>query len=131
MIKRALSCAALALSAMTVSLAGANSAHAYQYGSFVIHNPSNVTINYQMKWGNDGYQNFSVEPGSWRSHYIELGSDQMIPVPYVRFDFVTWDQSVTYQTYEMDAYGTNFTNDGKDYTFQYTSDGRFLDLFED
>jgi hypothetical protein len=117
---------------MCVSLADAAPAQAaYRYGSFVLNNPSNVTIYYQIKWGNNEWENFSVGPGEWHAHYVDLGPDQMIPVPYVRFDFVTWDDSVTTQTYEVDAYGVDYPSEGKDYTFQYTSDGRFLDLFED
>lgn len=131
MIKPVLSSALLAVAAATASLSSAASSHAYEYGSFVLNNPSNVIIYYQVKWGSGAWENFSVGPGQWHAHYVDLGPDQKVPVPYVRFDFVTWDDSVTHQTYEVDVYGTDVPSEGKDYTFQYTSDGRFLDLFED
>lgn len=52
-------------------------------------------------------------------------------MPLVRFDCVTHDDRVTFMDYELDAYGVDDAEDGKNYSFGYTDDGRFLDLFED
>jgi hypothetical protein len=132
MFKKALASVALGLCILnTTAFAGPNVRTYYEYGSFVLNNPTSETLHYQIKWGDQAWENFDVGPGEWHAHYVDLGADQKIPVPLVRFDCVTHDDRVTFLEYELDAYGVDDAADGKDYSFGYTDDGRFLDLFED
>ena len=77
---------ALALLPLIGSAAFAQDMH---YGAIAIANPTNVTIHYQMKWGEYGtWKSFTLEPGDVGYHAwpYSYANEDRSPIPYVRFD---------------------------------------------
>lgn len=120
--------------------ASARAADPGERGGFVIHNPTGVTIRYQVKWG---------EKGEWKSHTLESGykfehthglNNGKAPPPYVRFDNTGGDGKVTNTVQHM-KFGRRVTtvnghtnkvlSDGMwHYEFKYAKDGRNLGLYK-
>jgi hypothetical protein len=120
----------LTLFCLAASLTSAASAQAARYGSFVLHNPSDTAINYAISWGDGEFKVFTVGAHEQNAHYIELDENGEIPSPVITFDCKGDDAgTVTLVSYDIDAYIVTEPHEGKDYTFEYTSDGRFIDLF--
>jgi hypothetical protein len=52
---------------------------------FVLHNGTEQTINYRVKWGNNGeWKNFSLQPNQSMKHWHTL-KDNRAPKPYVEY----------------------------------------------
>ena len=133
MFRRILSPACLALCVLTAGLTQASPAHATQYGSFVLHNPSNTDIHYAVAWGDHEWKVFTVNAGEKNAHYYELDENGEIPGPTITFDCKggDGDDQLTLLSYDLDAFTVRDPMDGKDYSFDYSSDGRFIDLYAD
>lgn len=130
MIHRVAACLALGLSLVASSaFAGRVSTSCEHYAAVVISNPSDQTLHYEIRWGDGDWRPFDVNPCSKRTHYVRVETDEALPRPLVRFDCVTHDDDVTLFQYALNAYRVTDVWDGKDYSFEYTADGRFLDLF--
>ena len=108
-------------------------------GEFVIVNPSDVTIHYQVKWGEKGeWKSYSVKPGFERRHWHPLNAQNKAPAPFVRFDNEGGDGKVTNTELHVKFGRVGYTgynavgyvNEAIRYQFKYRTDGRHLDLNE-
>src|SRR5205823_2021790 len=95
-------------------------------GSFVIRNPNNSTIHYEVKWGNGPWQSHTMYAYQKKAHSHPLDAWGRAPVPEVRFDYITGDPYVTYKTYRMEFYAVWDVWAGKSYVFRYSPP--FVDL---
>lgn len=121
----------MALSFCVLSAGVAADAKAEQYGCFILENPTNQTLHYQIKWGeNSPWESRSIPPKTDRAHYIPLDSNGQAPVPYIRFDYIAGDGRTTPKTYMLEFYGVYDIWDGLRYVFRYSPSGKFLDLYE-
>jgi hypothetical protein len=96
-----------------------------RYAAFVIRNPTNVAINYQIKWGDGDWKSIRVNAGYCYEHYHPLDADDMAPRPYIRFNGVGNGD----KEYCLGFYATRYPSNGKRYVFRYA--GRRLDLYSD
>jgi len=101
------------------------------FKSFVIRNPSNADVNYQVKWGDGEWKSYRVEPGETRWHYVELDGDGPAPGAQVRFDWICGDGEVTYRLYTVQTEITDVPRYGKRHVFRHSDNGRFLDLHQE
>ncbi len=108
-------------------------------GEFVVHNPTSITLNYQVKWGSKGeWKSYSVRPGYERRHWHPLDSNNKAPTPSVRYDNEGGDGKVTHTEVRMKfgkvgyaGYGPKgYANEAWHYEFMYRTDGKRLDLNE-
>jgi hypothetical protein len=125
--------AILSMCAVAVALlAAAPSARACPYGSFVIVNPSNVTLPFQVKFGDGGtWEDYSVPPNTRYAIYFNLDENGRAPTPYIRFDCSPGANKLTIRSYRLDFYAVSDPHKGKGYVFHYSADGRYLDLNEE
>lgn len=121
----------LTVAVVLVGLAGATKSRAAEYGSFVLRNPTNNTIHYQMKWGDGDWKSHSLSPHTKRWHYCRLDDDGTAPQPYVRFDWIAGDGECTYKTYRVQFYAVDCPEYGKPHVFRYSSCGCYLYLYND
>jgi hypothetical protein len=119
------------VAAMVLLAADASRSQAAEYGSFIMRNPTRMTIRYQVKWGDGPWKSYAVEPGERRYHAFNLDQDNSIPTPRVRFDYVCGDDAVTYKVYRMDCYDCDNPWNGKSYYFRYSPGGVYLFLYDD
>jgi hypothetical protein len=131
MIKLAATCAVLTLCATTIAAPAAPAHAAVAYGSFVLQNPTDVPVEYDIQWGEAEWEPFVLEPHSQRAHFQALGPDQATEIALIRFIHVIPDEIFTQYTYELEVQLTDTATLGKRYTFQFTSGRHGLDLFED
>jgi hypothetical protein len=121
------------VAALVVSCALAAQAEAGDngYGKFSIRNPSNVTIHYQIKWGNGDWTSHTVSPNSTRWHAHPLDGDGTAPTPQIRFDWIGGDGDGTLKHYELRFYAVDCQRHGhgKPYVFRYSQCGVYLDLY--
>ncbi len=112
----------LALLALAITLAFAAPSMA-QEAAFVLRNPSNVTINYQVKWGADAsWTSYSLAPNSRRTHYLAAA---VAPTPYIRFDGV----GNGWLEYRIDYFVVGNPWNGVPYGFGYSRCGCYLNLY--
>ncbi|HYO25271.1 MAG TPA: hypothetical protein VEQ85_09990 [Lacipirellulaceae bacterium] len=130
MSHRILSTACFALIALAAALTNAAPASAAEYGSFVLHNTSNVPINYRISWTDGDVEVYTIAPGVERAHYVALDENGEIPGPTITFDCKGGDNAETMLSYDLDAFAVSDPQRGKDYSFVYSDDGVFLDLYE-
>lgn len=113
-------------------LAGYQTVQAQQcYGAFVLRNPTNVAIHYQIQWGNGEWQSYCVQPGWSKYHYYPLDANGQVPPPQVRFDHIAGDNHTTYKTYSVGVYSTHYPAQGKKYAFRYSACGCYLNLYSE
>jgi hypothetical protein len=128
-VRTSLAAAALAV----VSLAAfAAPARAACYAMITIDNPTDSTVYYQFKWGEDGdWQDCSLSPGCYRNHWYPLDDDGRAPTPQIRFD--DGHGNVIAHSLEFYASETRGYDQGKIYCFRWVYapliDGYYLDLF--
>jgi hypothetical protein len=111
-----------------LSVAAQKEVEAKVYGSFVLRNPSSVTIHYQIKWGDGEWKSCSLPPNHIEWHAFPLDEDGYTPRPKIRFDWIGGDGSVTNRYYDLQTRATSTPRYGKRYVFRYSGAGRFLDL---
>ena len=108
-------------------------------GAYSIENTTGVTINYQIRWGdNHPWQSIALRSGTIETHSYPLGSDPhaQVPTPYVRFDHIGGDRAVELKEYKMEFYAIGYAGYGpqanktepKRYVFLYAADGKHLDI---
>jgi hypothetical protein len=123
---------------MALGLAGSatNAAQALDnhYAVVNIRNPTNVTLYYQFRWGeNSDWQSFSVGPRSVMTHSYpyDFPNQNRSPTPQIRFHYNPNEAIPRFQVYNLQAYAAPRAHVafGKPYTFRYTPLG-FLDLYE-
>jgi hypothetical protein len=119
---------ALAVLVSFGGLASATTAQAGEYAAFVVHNPTDQVIHYQVKWGDGSWKPFTLRAGEEAYHAYPWDEDGYAPFPYIRFDWIAGDGEVTYRTYRVGVYDVNNRWSGKKYTLRYS--GRYLDLYE-
>lgn len=99
------------------------------YGSFVVRNPSNTAIHYQVQWGDEEWKSYCVQAGWSKYHYYPLDANGHVPTPRIRFDCIGGDHEATHKTYQLGVYATHYVDRGKKHVFRYSHCGRFLDLY--
>jgi hypothetical protein len=102
--------------------------------AFSIFNNTGITIPYQIRWGNQPWQNYRLGNGQGLTHYYPLGDNPrgLAPIPFIRFDRIADGGHVTDQIFRMEFYAVR--NDGygvrpKPYEFRYSANGRVLHIF--
>ncbi len=129
-MKRAL-LAALGVTAGVLASGAAEAAT--RFAVVCIHNKTNATINYQVKWADVGsWDNNSLAPGQnqWFSHQYSQAGENRSPDLLVRFDSDLTQQRYD-QTYRLDrrAAAGKSCGEGKPYAFEYEPRNRkFIDL---
>lgn len=107
-------------------------------GEFVVHNPTDIPVHYQIKWGQGGqWKSFTVKPGYEYKHWHALNGNKA-PTPYVRFDNEGGDGKVTNTELHVKfgrvgyaGYGpVGNVDEAWHYEFKFRKDGRHLDLNE-
>jgi hypothetical protein len=109
-------------------------------GAFSIENATGVTIRYQVRWGNQHkWQPMVLESGHIKTHSYPLGENpnKAVPIPYVRFDRIGGDNSVTVQEYRVRFHAVGYAGYGprenktepKRYVFRFSAGGRLLELY--
>lgn len=112
-------------------LASAGAAQAQQKAAFVIYNPTENTLHYEVKFGPGDFKKYQVPPRQEMAHWINLiGGERPAPA-VVRFDYICGDPDVTYKDYTIDYYVVDDAFRGRTYFFRYDSTGRFLDLLHE
>jgi hypothetical protein len=101
------------------------------YGAFVIENPTDFTIHYQVRWGDGDWKPFCVEPGRAMSHYYPLTSEDCAPPPQVRFDYVVADDELSWKTLHVEFFATDCPDHGKLYAFRLSACGCYLGLYSE
>jgi hypothetical protein len=123
--------AALGLTACVLASGAAEAAT--RFGVVCVHNKTNTTINFQVKWADVGrWDNHSLAPGGshWFSHRYEQQGVDRSPNLLVRFDSDLTQQryNLTYHLKRRAAAGKS-CGEGKPYAFEYESRNRkFIDL---
>ena len=108
-------------------------------GAFSIENETGALIHYEFRWGsNHAWKKMALASGRVETHTYPLGEDakRKVPTPYVRFDRIGGDRSVTFQEYQMEFHAVGYAGFGpaenrakpKAYAFRYAANGRDLDL---
>ena len=106
-------------------------------GAFVLHNPTDVALKYQVRWGSGEWAHYTLAPNHRRTHSHPLSARGTAPAPQVRFDSVGGDHRTTYHTHEV-AFGrvgyagfgpVGYVNDAIEYDFRFARDGKHLDVF--
>lgn len=108
-------------------------------GAYSIENKTRVTIPYEYRWGNKGeWKRMTLKSGAIETHWYPLGEDRnkKAPTPYVRFDRIGGDNSVTFKEYRMQFRAIGYAGYGPRenksepmrYVFSYAENGRDLDL---
>jgi hypothetical protein len=108
-------------------------------GAYSIENATNVTINYQYRWGtSNAWKSAKLRSGMTDTHSYPIGESRngKAPIPYVRFDRIGGDTVYQKREYEMDFHAVGYAGYGpkvnrtqpKRYVFRYASDGRHLDI---
>lgn len=106
-------------------------------GAYSIENKTSVTIPYEYRWGNKGqWKKMSLRSGVVETHFCPLGQDGKAPIPYIRFDRIGGDNSVTVKEYRMEFHAIGYAGydpgqnktEPKRYVFRYAANGRDLDL---
>lgn len=118
--------AGLFIGVMLLTLANTASAQSKPYGSFVIVNPTEVTLEYQVKWGDGSWKTYKVPSKSYIPHYTRVDSRGYAPYRYIRFDKVGGDGKYTEESYSLSFYRTDVPDKGKVYYFHFK--GNNLDL---
>jgi hypothetical protein len=116
--------------AVLASLAAPASASAQTFGMITISNPTRMTVNYQVKWGDGDWDNSSVRPGHYLNHWYPLDANGQAPTPSIRFNYILNDPDVTYRSYRLGLYASRSRGyfQGKIYVFQVSGCGCYLDL---
>lgn len=71
-------------------------------GEYVIHNPTNLKIAYQVQWGSNGeWKAHTINPNELRRHWHRLDGNGRAPSPFLRFDNRAGEKRVTWKTYDI------------------------------
>jgi hypothetical protein len=108
-------------------------------GAYSIENTTGITVHYEYRWGNKSeWKKMALRSGAIETHTYPLGEDRnkKVPIPYVRFDRIGGDNSVTFQEYKLQFRAVGYAGYGprenktepKRYVFRYAENGRDLDL---
>lgn len=72
-------------------------------GEFVVHNPTNVNMVYEVQWGSKGqWKRYTISPREQRRHWHPLDGNGRAPSPFLRFDTRANDKQVTWKRYDID-----------------------------
>jgi len=105
---------------------------AQKKGSFVVANPTNATIAYDVRWGPSGeWKSYTLEPGDRRCHYHPLSVHGTVPTPRLRYDSDLAPGKIRQQEFEPQTSATTDPWRGTGYTFKTSNGGRFAYLYED
>jgi hypothetical protein len=105
------------------------------YAAVDIRNPTNNLLHYEFRWGKTGeWQSFTVEPDAVRTHWFEYSyTDQdSSPTPEVRFHYNPAESVPDFKVYDLEAYAVpdREIGNGMPYSFRYSPDGGYLDLYK-
>jgi hypothetical protein len=108
-------------------------------GAYSIENTTGTTVHYQYRWGDKHeWKKMTLRSGAIETHSYPLGEDpnKRVPTPYIRFDRIGGDNSVTFLEYRLQFHAVGYAGYGpkqnktepKRYVFRYSENGRDLDL---
>ena len=125
-----------AISATAAERTGTSTADAPQLqGEFIVHNPTNVNMVYQVQWGSKGpWKEYTLSPKQQRRHWHPLDGNGRAPSPFLRFDTRANDRHVTWKTYDIDFGRVGYAGFGprgninEALHYQFTARGNVLEL---
>ena len=102
-------------------------------GEFVVHNPTNLNIAYQVQWGKKGaWRAHTIHPNKMWRHSHRLDDNGRAPSPFLRFDNRADDKRVTWKTYDVDFGRVGYAGPGRHINqavhYEFTARGKGLDL---
>jgi hypothetical protein len=139
--------AAVCVIALSLAQTFATPAHSEQTGTstadsssgnkaaFSLANDTGITMNYQVKWGNNQWKSFTLENGRIYTHSYALNNNGEFLSPSVRFDRIGGDSSYTEKVYDMDVTQVGSGGFGghrsepKKYYFEFSADNRHLNIY--
>jgi hypothetical protein len=92
---------------------------------FTVENPTGNTIQYQVKWGNEVWKSYAVQPHSNMRQWCPTNGRGEVGGPQLRFDYVCGDTNTTNKTFNIDF---GWSPERFHYEFQYSADGKYLQL---
>lgn len=105
-----------------------------QYRSFSIENPTNVTLHYQVRWGDGEWKESKLEPGKVMTHWLKGdGPEEVVKFRFDRSAQEGYQEKVYTLDYRTVDLGLNVLPspdyDAKVYYFKYDKGGQNLDLY--
>ncbi|HKA45946.1 MAG TPA: hypothetical protein VKF40_28410 [Burkholderiales bacterium] len=104
-------------------------------GEFVVHNPTNMNMIYEVQWGSHGqWTRYAIGPRQQRRHWHSLDGNGRAPSPYLRFDTRANDRQVTWKRYDIDFGRVGYSGFGprgninEALHYEFTARGNALDL---
>jgi hypothetical protein len=106
------------------------------YGAVDVNNPTNELLHYQFRWGTTGpWESFTLAPGEVRTHFwhYRFANEDRSPVPQVRFHYNPGEPAARFKVFDLEAWAVpeRVVGVGKPYHFDYSADGRYIDLYAD
>jgi hypothetical protein len=104
---------------------------------FSLKNNSDLSIGYQIKWGNGPWKSFRLEPGQTWDHWADVTNGRY-PTPHIKFYNVAGANST--KEYRLEGYDVGYNGYGanppysttpKMYDFSNTVNNNTVDLFSD
>jgi hypothetical protein len=83
------------------ALRGPGASDVTEYQAFAVKNTTDVTVYYEVKWGNGGWKTYTLSPGMTRRHFYRDDPDRPAPQAELRFDAVIGDEALTFRTHGM------------------------------
>ena len=104
-------------------------------GEFVVHNPTNTNMVYEVQWGSKGqWKSYTISPRQQRRHWHPLDGNGRAPSPFLRFDTRANDRQVTWKRYDMDFGKVGYAGFGprghinEALHYEFTARGNALEL---
>ena len=102
-------------------------------GEFVVHNPTNLKIAYEVQWGDKGaWKPHVIQPKQLRRHWHVLDGNGRAPSPNLRFDNRANDKRVTWKTYDLKfgrvGYAPSGAHVNQALHYEFVAHGTTLDL---
>jgi hypothetical protein len=102
--------------------------------AFSVENTTNVTVYYDVKWGDHQWKRFTLNKGEIYTHSFGVDGYGSFPGPKVRFDRIGGDDTYTEKEYPMNVnivgsggYGSS-RSEPKKYYFKYRGT-RLLEIY--
>ena len=92
----------------------------------MVSNSTNTRVHYQLKWGNNAWKDFDVEPGFYYSHTYKYNPMGVLP-PHISFVSAPGFEGGLRKSYELRI---GWDNNPTQYHFERNDRGE-LDLFKD
>ena len=105
-------------------------------GEFVVHNPTNMNMVYEVQWGSKGeWKRYTISARQQRRHWHPLDGNGRAPSPFLRFDTRANDRQVTWKRYDIDfgrvgyaGFGPRGGHVNQALHYEFTARGNALEL---